>query len=245
MRTETVVPAGIVAVVPYLEALDSSGRWVQVSNDIGFPAGLARTMVADLSGRLPRGTRRIRISTNLRIYWDQIQIDATPEGTDTRLREVPLAEAQLGFRGYPREVRGNPAADIRYVYEEVSQTGPYAQHLGYTTRYGDVHSLLRQVDDQFVVFGTGEEIALEFDPSGLPPLPAGWTRDYFFFLDGFSKDMDFYAAHGDTVDPLPFHGMGEYPYPESRAYPHPQAYLESNTRARSGRAPTRYRFQYR
>ena len=44
-------------------------------------------------------------------------------------------------------------------------------------------------------------------------LPQGWTRDYFFVANGYEKDMDFYAAEGSTVDPLPFRKMGSYPYP--------------------------------
>ncbi|MCU1305631.1 MAG: repeat protein, partial [Acidobacteriaceae bacterium] len=47
--------AGIHAISPYVEAMDAKGRWVRVIDDMGFPAGLARTMVADLSGRLPVG----------------------------------------------------------------------------------------------------------------------------------------------------------------------------------------------
>ena len=41
----------------------------------------------------------------------------------------------------------------------------------------------------------------------LDALLEGWARDYFFYADGFAKDMDFYAAHGYTVEPLPFHAM--------------------------------------
>ena len=141
--------AGILAIPPYLEAQDAAGRWHRVVDDLGFPAGLARTMVADLTGRLPAGTKRVRILTNLKIYWDQILLDTTPEANLTRMSEVPLAEAALGFRGYPREVRGDPPSDIRYVYEEVSRTGPYARHAGNYTRYGDALELLAAADDRF------------------------------------------------------------------------------------------------
>jgi hypothetical protein len=240
--------AGVKVIPPYVEARDSAGRWLRFADDIGFPAGLARTMVADLTGRLPAGTRRIRISTNLKIYWDQILIDTTPEGTPYRLAELPLAEATLRFLGYPREVPGDPPADLRYLYEELSSSGPYARHAGNYTRYGDVRALLADSDDRFVILGSGDEIALEFDPARLPPLPEGWKRDYFFYADGFSKDMDFYAAYGDTVGPVPFHAMGRYPYPDDRAYP-PSAsvleyFLSYNTRQVSGREPSRYRFRY-
>jgi hypothetical protein len=82
----------------------------------------------------------------------------------------------------------------------------------------------------------------------MPDLPAGWTRDYFFYADGFAKDMDFYAAHGDTVSPMPFHTLIPYPYPAGTAYPSDDAHLkyqmEYNTRGVAGPAGSTYRFTY-
>ncbi len=240
--------AGILAIPPYLEAQDAAGRWKRVVEDLGFPAGLARTMVADLTGRLPAGTKRVRILTNLKIYWDQILLDSTPDANLTRLSEVPLAAAALGFHGYPREVRGEPSSDIRYVYEEVSRTGPYARHAGNYTRYGDALELLGAADDRFVIFGSGDEVQMDFDSSHLAPVPAGWTRDYLFYADGFEKDMDFYAAYGYTVEPLPFHAMRGYPYAGAETYPMEGAWLQyqldMNTRQVSGRGASSFRFDY-
>src|SRR5256886_16747746 len=59
--------AGIQGIAPYVEALGPDGRWTKVIDDLGFPAGGARTMTADLSGKLRVGTKRIRITTNLQI----------------------------------------------------------------------------------------------------------------------------------------------------------------------------------
>jgi tetratricopeptide (TPR) repeat protein len=241
--------AGIEALPPYLEAQDAAGKWQRVIDDLGFPAGLARTMVADLTGRIPAGTKRVRIMTNLKIYWDQILIDTTPDANLTRLSEVPLAEATVGFHGYPREIRGEPSSDIRYLYEDVSRTGPYARHAGNYTRYGDTLKLLAAADDRFVIFGSGDEVQMEFDSSHLAPLPAGWTRDYLFYADGFEKDMDFYAAYGYTVEPLPFHAMRGYPYFGAETYPQEGPYLQyqldMNTRQVSGRDASSFRFDYR
>lgn len=241
--------SGIRPIPPYLEVRDGAGGWRRVIDDLGFPAGLARTMVADLTGRLPAGTRRVRVMTNLRVYWDQILLDVTPEVDAVRVSEVPLAAAALDFRGYPREVRGMPASDIGYVYEEVSRTGPYARHAGHYTRYGDVLELVAAADDRFAILGSGDEVRLEFDPSGLVTLPAGWERDYFFYADGFCKDMDFYAAYGYTVEPLPFHAMRGYPYRDGESYPREESYLryrlEMNTRPFSGRSGSSLRFDYR
>jgi tetratricopeptide (TPR) repeat protein len=240
--------AGITPVPPYVEALDDSGKWVRVIDDMGFPAGLSRSMVADLTGKLAPGTRSIRILTNLRIYWDRIRVDNSPEDVPFNVTEVPLAGAKLQFRGYPRVVEGNPKNDLSYVYEDVSATGPYSRQIGNYTRYGDVADLLRKTDDKFVIFGSGDEVAVDFDSTHLPDIPDGWTRDYFFYADGFAKDMDFYAAHGDTVAPLPFHTSVPYPYPTGVAYPedpqHLKYMLDYNTRGVAGPAGDSFRFNY-
>jgi tetratricopeptide (TPR) repeat protein len=241
--------AGIEPIAPFVEALDPADRWVRVLDDMGFPAGLSRTMIADLTGHVPPGTRRIRISTNLLIYWDQILVDNTPDGAaEFRVTEAPLVRSSLAFHGYPREVRGNPPSDISYDHEDVSRTGPYARSAGNYTRYGDTTALLKESDDRFVVFGSGDENDLEFDPSALPPLPPGWTRDYFFFADGFTKDMDFYAADAYTVDPLPYHKMPRYPYSDDAPYPsdalHLDYLLNFNTRSVSGPSAPSYLFRF-
>src|SRR5580658_6287371 len=240
--------AGVTPIAPYVEALDNSGKWIRVVDDMGFPAGLARTMVADLTGKLPPGTRYIRITTNLKIYWDRIRVDNSPADLQFRTTEIPLADASLQFRGYPRVVEGYPRNNISYVYEDVSLTGPYTRQTGNYTRYGDVTELVRTSDDKYVIFGSGDEVAVDFDATHTPELPAGWTRDYFFYADGFAKDMDFYAAHGDTVSPMPFHTLIPYPYPPGTAYPSDDAHLkyemEYNTRGVAGPAGSTYRFTY-
>ncbi len=117
--------AKVTAVLPWVEAQSPNGTWTRISDDIGFPAGLLRTMTADLTGKLPAGARRIRIWTNLKIYWDQVLIDTTPEGAvPLRRTEIPLAEASLAFRGFPRELTGTPGTDLQYVHGEVSKYGP-------------------------------------------------------------------------------------------------------------------------
>ncbi|HYU22885.1 MAG TPA: FG-GAP-like repeat-containing protein, partial [Candidatus Dormibacteraeota bacterium] len=240
--------AGIKVIPPYVEALDAQGEWTRVVEDMGFPAGLERTMVADLTGNLPAGTRRIRIVNNLKVYWDAIRIDQTPGAADMRVAQVPLARAALDFVGYPRETRLKPASDTIYSYAQRSMTGPYARAAGNYTRYGDVYGLLCVSDDRFVVFGSGEGLKLDFDPQQLPALPPGWVRDYFFYADGFEKDLDFYAAHAFTVEPLPRHSLLPYPYPKGRDYPadaeHLGYQLEYNTRSRSERMPPSLRYQY-
>ena len=239
--------AGLQPVAPYVEALNAAGQWVRVLDDMGFPAGLPRTTTVDLTAKLPPGARRLRVTTNLEIYWDQLLIDRTSEGAPVRVSEAVLARAQLGFHGYPRATEGKTPGDLHYVYEQVSGSGPYSRQLGSYTRLGDVRQLLGASDDRFAIFGSGEGVTVEFDPASLPPLPTGWKRDYFFFADGYEKDMDFYAAEPLTVEPLPFHGMGVYP--STRPYPETGASLgyrlDYNFRFVRSPEPPSYRFRYR
>jgi hypothetical protein len=88
---------------------------------------------------------------------------------------------------------------------------------GKYTRYGDVAPLLREADSRMAVFGSGDEIAFRFDATGLPPLPAGWTRDFLLYLNGFVKDGDRYTAHPGALGPAPYAGMKSYPYPAEAA----------------------------
>jgi cytochrome c-type biogenesis protein CcmH/NrfG len=246
--------AGVQAVSPYIEALGANGKWSRVIDDMGFPAGGPRTMTADLGGKLPPGTQRIRITTNLQIYWDSILIDHTPqkpnqsEAQSVRLTSIPLTRADLQFHGFPLKIESTPPGNVQYVYEKVSATGPYTRPAGTYTRYGDVLPLLTATDDKLAVFGSGDEVRLDFDPSKLPALPDGWVRDYFFAANGYEKDMDFYAAEGNFVAPLPFLSMGEYPYAPKKSFPlddaHVNYLLEYNTRHMSGNEQRGYWFDY-
>jgi tetratricopeptide (TPR) repeat protein len=239
--------AGLKEIPPYVEAELPDGTWQRIAGDAGFPAGLERTIVVDLTGKLPAGTRRIRLMTNLQIYWDQVLIDQSTDA-ETRKTEVPLASAILHFRGYPKQLEGASPGDLDYDYNLVSLSGPFQRERGNYTHFGDVTPLLTNIDDRFVVFGSGEEIAAEFDTETLPALPAHWKRDYFFYANGFVKDMDWWDASPFTVAQMPFHGMTAYPYPKPKEYPDDAASLEYrlnwNDRFESGDPVRSYRFDY-
>jgi len=243
--------AGLAPIPPYVEAQLPDGSWRRIVDDMGFPAGLPRTIVVDLGGKLSAGSHRIRLVTNLQIYWDQVLVDngaEMPENDGVRQTELPLTKAELAFRGYPQQLDGRTPGDLTYDYQKMSQTGPFVRQRGAYTRYGDVTPLLQRVDDRYVIFGTGEDMDLEFSAAAQPALPAGWVRDYFFYANGFVKDMDFYEASPFTVNALPFHGMTGYPYPSREHYPTDAsrtAYqLEWNDRFESGAAAQQYQFHY-
>jgi tetratricopeptide (TPR) repeat protein len=240
--------AGVKPVSPYAEAQMPDGSWKRIAGDVGFPAGLERTIVVDLSGKLPQGARKIRLVTNLEIYWDQVLIDNNAEA-ESRATEVPLALATLHFRGYPKQIEGASAGDLDYDYDRVSLTGPFQHQRGNYTRMGDVTALLKGIDDRYAIFGSGEEIAAEFDVTALPTLPAHWKRDYFFYANGYVKDMDWWDASPFTVAQLPFHKMSTYPYPPGEKFPDDAGALNYeliwNDRWDSGEPVRAYRFDYR
>jgi cytochrome c-type biogenesis protein CcmH/NrfG len=242
--------AGLKPVPPRVDVQMSDGSWRRVVEDMGFPAGLERTIVVDLTGKLPRGARKIQITTNLQIYWDRVRVDNGAEAvSDVRQTEAPLAMAHLAFRGYPKQIEGATPGDLTYDYNQISATGPFLWARGVYTRYGEVTPLLQHVDNRYVIFGTGEEIDAEFSASALPPLPAGWTRDYFFYANGFVKDMDWWEASPFTVAQMPFQGMSRYPYPAGEHYPETRDadryWLEWNSRYESGERRQRWEFDYR
>jgi tetratricopeptide (TPR) repeat protein len=240
--------AGIKPISPFVEAQMPDGSWRRIVDDAGFPAGLERTIVVDLTGKLPAGARRIRLVTNLEIYWDQVLIDNHAEAA-SHTTEVPLALATLHFRGYPRQIEGASPGDLDYDYDRVSLTGPFQRQRGSYTRMGDVTALLTGIDDRYAIFGSGEEIAAEFDAAQLPALPAHWKRDYFFYANGFVKDMDWWDASPFTVEQLPFHKMSAYPYPGSEEFPQDAQSLDYqlnwNDRFDSGDPVRSYRFDYK
>lgn len=241
--------AGLEPISPYVEAQMPDGTWKRIIDDMGFPAGLPRTIVVDLTGKLPPGTRRIRIKTNLQIYWDQVLEDNGPEMADeTHRTELPLASAHLAFRGYPQQIEGKTPGDLTYRYDRISATGPFQWQRGSYTRYGDVTPLLQKIDNRYVVFGSGEDIDAEFSGRSLPPLPVGWKRDYFFYANGFVKDMDFYEASPFTVSQMPFHAMSTYPYPATEHYPDDDRsiryQLDWNGRFESGSRMQLFQFHY-
>jgi hypothetical protein len=239
--------AGVKPISPYVEAQLADGEWLRVADDVGFPAGLKRTIVVDLTGKLPARARRIRLKTNLQIYWDQVLIDQST-GAEAKTAELPLALATLHFRGYPKQIEGASPGDLDYDYDRVSLTGPFQHQRGNYTRMGDVTALVMGIDDRYVIFGSGEEIAAEFDAAKLPALPAHWKRDYFFYANGFVKDMDWWGASPFTVAQLPFHKMSTYPYPESEKFPDDANALDYqlnwNDRFDSGEPVRSYRFDY-
>jgi len=210
--------AGFATKLPELQVQDAKGAWQTAIADLGVPVGRPQTLVVEMAGRWRGPSRRVRVVTSMRIYWDQARVGrrAAVPGEPARLE---ARRADLSERGFSAEVTPDGREPFGYDYVRVSALSPWKAFPGRYTRTGDVRELLSAVDDVFVISRPGDEIALSFDAAALPPLPAGWRRTYLLHSDGFSKEMDLHSATPDVLGPLPFHGMTRYPYAAPEAYP--------------------------
>ena len=222
-------------VLPYLQALDAEGEWQTVIDIIGLPAGKNKTIAIDLTGKFLSDDRRVKIATDMQIYWDAAFFSVGGDNDlPIRVTELTPDRADLHYRGFSKMYRPAPHAPHLFDYDEVTTTGQWRDLQGYYTRFGDVAPLLQSVDDMYVIMNAGDEMTVEFDADKLPPLQDGWDRSFILYSDGWDKDGDINTLHSQTVEPLPFHGMSAYPYPEGESYPsdpeHLRHRLEYNTR---------------
>ena len=206
---------GLAMTPPLLQVEDESGQWRTAIPEIGFPVGRPQTVVVDLSASVPASARRVRIVTTMRIYWDRIAVGEIDARATPRLRRLDPVSSTLRWRGFSALESPDGREPYTVDYAKVTALSPWKLLPGRYTREGDVRELLTTVDDKYVISRPGDEIALSFDASGMAPLPEGWTHTFLLYADGFSKEMDLNSASPDQLDPLPFHGMRQYPYPPS------------------------------
>jgi tetratricopeptide (TPR) repeat protein len=194
-----------------VEVPDGRGGWITAQDNLGFPAGRKKTILFNLTNIFRPGTpRRVRLRTNLEIYWDAIHwAQGAP---DTPLKEVTLhpSVADLHYRGY--SVMHMPVGAGAPEVPDYNQIEGTKQHwrdlIGYYTRYGDIRELVSKIDDRYVIVNSGDEMSLRFPEQ--PPPPAGWVRDFVIKGDGWIKDGDYNSTFSKTVLPLPYHAKNEY-----------------------------------
>jgi hypothetical protein len=231
---------------PSLAVRDANGKWQTVVENLGFPSGKDKTMIIDLAGKFPTADHRVRIRTNLQIYWDHAFLARAIANTSTKVTTLEPVSAELHFRGFSRMYRkGGRYGPYWFDYNNVATESPWRPIEGAFTRFGDVLPLLKRADDMYVIMGPGDETTVEFDATSENALPPGWKRDFLLYTDGWIKDSDLNTAFGTTVEPLPFHAARSYPYSAGDAYPtdpgHERYRREYNTRIvkRSGRVGNR------
>ncbi|MBO0800825.1 MAG: CRTAC1 family protein, partial [Blastocatellia bacterium] len=77
--------AGAKLISPYLQVKNKKGEWETVIPEMGFPAGLPKTMTVDLTGKFLCDDAHVRIVTSMRIYWDQILVDTSAGDSPSKI----------------------------------------------------------------------------------------------------------------------------------------------------------------
>lgn len=211
---------GVAFVPPVIEIPGPDGTWVPAGPPVGFPAGKTKTMIIDVSDIIPREDPRIRLGSTLELYWDCIELATCND--DAALWTHPLEPigAELWSRGFSEPmIPEREDLPLFFEWDKVASRPRWNQHPGLYTRFGDALPLLGEIDDQFVIMGSGDALTLRFDAKALPPVPKGYVRDYLVFLDGWAKDRDPNTHEALEVEPLPFHDMSGYPYSAEESFP--------------------------
>lgn len=195
-----------------LEVPDGKGNWIVAQPNLGFPAGRKKTVLFNLTDVFQPGTpRRVRIRTNLEIYWDQIEWAEGLPNAQVKTVQLSPNFTDLHYRGYSvinKPDAGAPAPEVPDYAKLSSSKQSWRDLSGYYTRFGEVTELLNKIDDRYLIMASGDELSLRF-PEQQPP-PAGWLRDFVFMGDGWIKDGDYNSTFSKTVLPLPYHAKQEY-----------------------------------
>ncbi len=193
-----------------LEVPDGRGGWTVAHENLGFPAGKTKTVLIDIQDVFADDApRRVRLRTNLEVYWDRIGWAVGVPNAETIRQRLDPITAELRYRGYSAVNGGVGSTPEIPVYRRLATVAPMWRDLiGFYTRFGDVRPLLATVDDRYVIMNAGDEIALRFPvPAGPEP---GWVRDFVLVGDGWVKDGDYNTVYSTTVTPLPAHEQGDY-----------------------------------
>src|SRR3954447_11255651 len=193
-----------------LEVPDGHGGWVVARPNLGFPAGRKKICLIDLNGVFRPGTpKRVRLRTNLEVYWDEIQWAKGLPDTPLKITRMEPQQANLHYRGYSVIDQPNASSPEVPLYNRISGSKQIWRDLvGYYTRFGDVRELLAKRDDRYVIMNAGDEMAVRF--AEVAPGPAGWVRDYIIAGDGWIKDGDYNSTFSKTAEPLPYHAKQQY-----------------------------------
>jgi Flp pilus assembly protein TadD len=198
---------------PVLEVETSSGQWLPVDVVAGAPAGKTKSIMIDLAGKLPAGAKRLRLSTAFEIHWDRIALLERDDSARFRETRVLPTTADLHWRG-TSEYEDLPwFVPVTPAYNKVRPIAPWLiTPAGWCTRYGDIRELVVKKDNALVILNCGDELTLNFDGNQLPPKRPGDVRDFFLFTSGWDKDADYHVAGGQTIEPIPWHGMDDQLY---------------------------------
>lgn len=218
---------------PVLEARLPDGTWTPVDVTVGAPVGKTKTIVVDLTNRLPAGADRLRLSATFEIHWDRIALFEKSPGTAAREKWLSPVATDLHWRGFSEDADLDWTFPITPIYDQVKQLPPWRiMPTGYCTAYGAVDELVAEKDNGLVLINGGDELTVEFDADELGDVPEGFVRNFYLWSVGWDKDTDYHVTLGEHVGPLPWHGMDDQAYgrEERPEFPSDEMMRRHNTR---------------
>ena len=217
---------------PLLEVETPTG-WKKVDTTVGAPAGKTKTIVVNLTGKLPADSTRLRLSTAFEIHWDRIALLEHFTNAPAKITALAPDRTDLHWRGFSDFEDLPWDWPLTPDYNRVQQNAKWRiTPGGWCTRYGDVRELIAHQDEGLLVMNGGDELTLRWSAAALPPKPPGSIRQFFIYCDGWDKDSDFHVRGGTTIEPLPWHGMDDQQYPNQPRpkFPSDELHRKYNTR---------------
>ncbi len=200
---------------PTLAVETADGAWQPVDVRFGTPAGRTKSIIVELTGKLPAGAKRLKLTHAFELHWDQIALFEQAGADRTRIARLSPSNTDLQYRGFSEDAPLDWTHPTTPIHDQVAAT-PLIPKVpaGWATRYGAVDELVAAKDNAFVLINGGDALTVEFDASQLPPTPAGYERQFFLWSVGWDKDGDYYTVLGDQLEPWPWHGMDDQLYGE-------------------------------
>ena len=168
---------------PTLEAMAPDGSWQIVAEQFGYMAGMPRRSTFPIPlERLPLGTRKLRLTSNMELYWDRISVVDSEPCPKAMKTVFPLISAIVNESGYPRRTTFEQHRP-HYDYLHRIPLWDCRHPTGFYTSFGDARPLVQSIDDACAIIGPGEEVQLTF--SAHPAL--GAKRRFVLELRGWGE----------------------------------------------------------
>ena len=198
---------------PTLAVETGDGTWQAVDVRVGTPAGRTKSIIVDLTGKLPAGAKRLKLTHAFELHWDRIALFEKAGESRTKIARLSPAATDFQYRGFSEDAKLDWTHPTTPIHDQL-QAIPNVPKVptGWATRFGPVDELVAAKDNAFVLINGGDALTVEFDASELPPKPAGHEREFFLWSVGWDKDTDYYTVLGDQIEPLPWHGMDDQTY---------------------------------
>lgn len=194
--------ADIVGEWPVLE-VQQGGDWLEVDVEVGFPAGNTKTIICDLTDKIPMDANVFRLTTSLEVRWDAIHWGSLLPSDQLQIVESSSKSAELQWHGVSHLTATCPDGPQVPMPLSDSTMRLWTSNLpGWYTRYGDVQSLLRVSDERLALLASGDGVTVDFSQSGkLSPSDSETT--HLLYVRGWIKEWDPNAAPAESLSPFP------------------------------------------